>query len=315
MKSDTDTTEYPLVTQITEKTMKKFFAIFGVAAMLFATACGNKESREIDSDSVKIADLTSEYNQATSFNDSLMLLMGDIYTGLDSINQQEGLLRNLSGDNADRRAEIRQNLENIRARLNANRQLLNDMEAKLKNSNNQNAVLTKTIAQLKDHIAQQDQKIAALENDLSTTKGQLETAKGEITNLNTQVAETQEQVKVETAAKEQAQAETVAAENEANKVYYCIGTNKELKNNGMLEKKFLGATKVLKGNFNANYFTTADKRSLTIIPTGGKKVKVWSNMPQGSYQIVDNADGTQSIRITNPSQFWSRTPYLIVQIN
>lgn len=295
--------------------MKKLFPILAVGALIFASACGNKEARELDSDSMKIADLTSEYNQATSFNDSLMLLMGDIYTGLDSINQQEGLLRSLGGDNTGRRAEIRQNLENIRARLNANRQLLNDMEVKLKSSNNQNVVLTKTIAQLKDHIAQQDQKIAALESDLSNTRGQLETAKGEITNLNTQVAETQEQVKAETAAKEQAQQETVAAENEANRVYYCIGTNKELKQNGMLEKKFLGATKVLKGNFNANYFTQADKRTISIIPTGGKKVKIWSNMPAGSYQIVENADGTQTIKITNPEKFWSLTPYLIVQIN
>lgn len=189
------------------------------------------------------------------------------------------------------------------------------MEARLNSSNNKNAVLTKTIAQLKTHIDQQDKKIAALESDLANTKGQLETAKGEITNLNTQVAETQEQVKVETAAKEQAQQETIAAEKEANRVYYCIGTNKELKQNGLLQKKFLGATKVMKGNFNSSYFTTADKRSISLIQTGGKKVKIWSNMPAGSYQIVDNADGTKAIKITNPSKFWSITPYLVIQIN
>lgn len=283
--------------------------------MLLSTSCGNRETREIDSDSVRIADLTTEYNQATSFNDSLMLLMGDIYTGLDSINAQEGLLRNQGGDNADRRAEIRQNLENIRARLNANRQLLADMEQRLNASNNKNTVLNKTIAQLKTHIDQQDKKIAALESDLANTKGELETAKGEITNLNTQVTETQEQVKVEAAAKEQARQEALAAEKEANKVFYCIGTNKELKKNGLLQKKFLGATKVMKGDFNSNYFTTADKRNISVIQTGGKKVKIWSNMPSGSYQIVDNADGTKAVRITNPAKFWSLTPYLIIQIN
>lgn len=295
--------------------MKKFFAFIALGTLLLAAACGNKETSQIDSDSVKIADLTAEYKEANSFNDSLMLLMGDIYTGLDSINAQEGLLYSQGGDNVDRRAEVRQNLANIRARLNANRQLLNDMEAKLKASGNQNAVLTKTISQLKAHIEQQDAKIAKLEGDLTKTRQELESAHGQINTLNTQVAETQEQVKVETAAKEQAQQETIAAENEANKVFYCIGTNKELKNNGILSKKFLGATKVLQGNFNSSYFTTSDKRSLGMIPTGGKKVKIWSNMPAGSYEIVDNADGTKTIRITNPSAFWSRTPYLIVEIN
>ena len=230
--------------------MKKIFAFIGLGALLLASACGNKNGGQVDSDSMRFADLTSEYNEATSFNDSLMLLMGDIYTGLDSINAQEGLLYSQGGDNVDRRAEVRQNLENIRARLNANRRLLADMEAKLNSSNNKNAVLTKTISQLKAHIEQQDQKIARLEADLSKTKGELEAAHGEISNLNTQVAETQEQVKVETAAKEQAQQQAIEAENEANRVYYCIGTNKELKKNGLLQKKFLGATKLMQCNFN-----------------------------------------------------------------
>lgn len=295
--------------------MKKYFAILGIGAILLTTACGGKDSNLSDTDSAKIADLTAEYNQATSFNDSLMLLMGDIYSGLDSINMQEGLLFNQSGDNVDRRAEVRQNLESIRARLNANKQLLGEMEAKLKASGNENKVLSKTIEQLKTHIAQQDEKIANLEKELTATKGELESAKGEITELNTQVAQTQEEVKVQTAAKEQAQQETIAAENEANKVYYCIGTNKELKKNGILEKKFLGSTKVLKGNFNHKYFTTADKRTLSVIPTGGKKVEIKTNMPASSYQIIDNADGTKSVKITNPSAFWKMSPYLVIQIN
>ena len=156
---------------------------------------------------------------------------------------------------ADRRAEIRRNLSAIKARLAANKQLLESMEAKVKSSGNENSVQAKTIAQLRKHIEQQDAKIAQLESDLSK-------AKDEITNLNTQVAETQEQVKAETQAKEEAQAATVAAENEANKVYYAIGSNKELKNKGLLAKKFLGTTKVLKGQFDASYFVAADKRTL-----------------------------------------------------
>lgn len=287
--------------------MKKAFLISGLAALILASCAGNQ--KKLDEDSVKIADLTQEYKEASDFNDSLMLLMGDIYTGLDSINMQEGLLYNMNqGDNADRREEIRRNLSAIKARLNANKQLLADMEAKVKSSGNQNSVLTKTIEQLKAHIASQDEKIAQLQSDL-------ENANKQIGELNNTVAQKEEEVKTEIAAKEQAQAETVAAENEANKVYYAIGTNKELKKNGLLEKKFLGATKVLKGNFNASYFTTADKRNLSSIPTTAKKVKIWSNMPADSYQIVENADKTKTIKITNPAKFWSLTPYLIIQVD
>lgn len=288
--------------------MKKSFLFAGIGLLLLASCSGN-DQKKLDEDSLKIAELNSQYEEATNFNDSLMLLMGDIYTGLDSINTQEGLLYNMGqGDNADRRAEIRRNLSTIKARLAANKALLAQMEAKVKATGNENSIQAKTIAQLRQHIEQQDEKIAQLESDLGK-------AKEEIVNLNQQVEETQEQVKVETAAKEEAQAATIAAENEANKVFYAIGSNKELKNKGLLEKKFLGSTKVLKGDFDASYFVTADKRTLKSIPTNAKKVKIWTNMPESSYRIVGEKNGPKTIEIVNPDKFWSLSNHLIIQVD
>lgn len=280
------------------------FALVALGALTLAS-CGGKDT---DTARDSLVMMNQQYEEATDFNDSLMLLMGDIYTGLDSINQQEGLLYNLRGNETNRREEIRNNLAALKTRLDANRKLLANMESRLKESDAKNGVLLKTIEQLKAHIAQQDDKLAQLQQ-------QIDEANTQITTLNTQVAEGQEQVKVETEAKEAAQAEAVATANEANKVYYAIGTNKELKNNGLLSKKFLGATKVMQGDYNANYFTVGDKRNLTVIPTNGKKVKVWSNMPADSYEIVTASDGLQSVKILNAEKFWSLTPYLIIQIN
>lgn len=289
--------------------MKKSLLFAGVAALLLASCSGNQ--KKLDEDSLRIADLTAEYQQATDFNDSLMLLMGDIYTGLDSINTQEGLLYNMShGEGGDRRAEIRQNLSQIKARLAANKALLEQMEAKVAASGNQNSVQAKTIAQLRQHIEQQDIKIKQLESQLGEARAQIDT-------LNTQVAEGKEALKNEAAAKEEAQAAAAASAaeaNEANKVYYAIGSNKELKKKGLLEKKFLGATKVLKGDFDASYFTTADKRTLKSIPTGAKEVKIWTNMPADSYRIVGEKDGPKTIEITNPNKFWSLSTHCVIQI-
>ena len=236
--------------------------------------------------------------------------MGDIYDGLDSINTQEGLLYSMGNgsEKFDRRAEVRQNLQGIKDRLQKNRDLLSQMQAKLDATGGENTVLKKTVADLQARIERQEAKIA----DLTT---QLEAANTEIQQLNEQVTKGQEDLQAETSAREQAQAEATEAENAANRVYYAIGTNKELKQNGLLEKKFLGATKVLKGEFNENYFTVGDKRNLSVINTGGKKVKIWSNMPKDSYEIIDNANGTQSVKILNPQDFWQLTPFLIIQID
>ncbi len=286
--------------------MKKLIPLFAVGAVLLSACSGQKEKSAEDSLQI----VSVQYEQASSFNDSLLLLMGDIYDGLDSINMQEGLLYSMDkgGEKFDRRAEVRQNLESIKDRLQKNRDLLAQMQAKLDKSTGDNSVLKKTIADLQARIDRQEEKIA----DLNV---KLEAANAEILQLNEQVIKGNADLQAETEAKEQAQAEAVAAENLANRVYYAIGTNKELKQNGLLEKKFLGATKVLQGDFNENYFTVGDKRTLSVINTGGKKVKIWGNVPKDSYEILDNANGTQSVKILNSKDFWERSPYLIIQID
>lgn len=285
--------------------VKNWFILMSLAALVFGS-CDNKKEQE---DEAQIAELSEEYQQATTFNDSLMLLMGDIYSGLDSINMQEHLLYTPGqGDNANRREEIKNNLSAIKARLAANSRLLAQMEKRLKSSNSDNKVLNNTIARLKEHISQQESRIAELQ-------GQLEQANQQITSLTGQVQETQEQLASESAAKEEAQQQVVETTNELNTVYYAIGTNKELKQQGLLEKKFLGSTKVMKGDFNASYFTKADLRTLSSIPTQGKKVKIWSNMPANSYEIVTNSNGNKTINILDAAKFWSLSHYLIIQID
>ena len=289
--------------------MKKSAIALCGGLLLFMGACNNGYKEKAEQDSIRIAELTSNYEEAATFNDSLMLLMGDIYNGLDSINMQEGLLyNNGSGERGDRRAEVRSNLSAIKARLAKNHELLNQMEKKLRDSGNKNAVLAQTIEQMQARLDQQDSRIVVLENQLAK-------ANDSIVNLNAQVAAKEEQVQVQTEAKEAAMSAYNEADAQLNTVYFAMGTNKELKQNGLLEKKFLGQTKVLKGDVNEAYFTKADKRTLTTIPTGAKKIKLWTNMPAGSYEEVKNADNTITLKITNPNEFWMYTPYLVIQLD
>lgn len=287
--------------------MKKIFLTFGIVAMMFAS-CSTPAEND-NADSLRIANLSDELQRATDYKDSLLLLMDDIYQGMDQINQQEGLLNNLSasGDNANRREEIRQNLEVIRQKLRTNRELLVQMEKKLAASNDKNGLLAKTIENLKSQIASQETHIAQLNTELQSARTQ-------IAQLNEEVAETKEQMEIETAEKEKAQQEVVETTNQLNRVYYAIGTNKELKNKGLISKKFLGKTKVLDGEFDATYFTPADKRNFIEVPCNNKSVKLWTNHPDGSYEIIENGNKTKTIKILDPEKFWSVSNHLIIQI-
>ena len=281
--------------------------IYAAVGLLALAGCKGHDNAD-NADSLRMAEMEAQYQEATNFNDSLLLLMGDIYAGLDSINSQEGLLMNPGvGDNVDRRAEVRNNLSAIRMRLEQNKQLLAQLEKKANDAGSNSKVLQRTIEQMKERIAQQDAKIEEL-----TT--QLASANETIDQLSGQVAETQQQLADETQAKEEAQAQYVAAENAANTVYYVIGSNKQLKEWKVLEKRFLGATKVMQGDeINFSCFHKADKRNLTSIPTGAKKVEIKSLNDANSYVIEGEKDGPKTIKITNPELFWQKTPYLVIE--
>lgn len=288
--------------------MKKSVIALCGGSLLMLAACTNGYKEKAEQDSIRIAELTSDYNEAATFNDSLMLLMGDIYNGLDSINMQEGLLYNISNGEHDRRAEVRRNLSAIKQRLAKNHELLNQMEQRMKETGNKNTILSRTIEQMQQRLNDQDSHIVLLENQLSA-------ANDSIASLNNQVAQQQMQIQVQTEAKDAAWNAYNEADAQLNTVYYALGTNKELKQNGLLEKKFLGQTKVLKGDVNESYFTKADKRTLKTIPTGAKKIKIWTNMPAGSYEEIKNEDNTVTLKITNPTEFWNYSPYLIIQLD
>ena len=295
--------------------MKKSL-IFTVVGLVALTACKETKTETVNEDSIKLAQMTEQYDEATNFNDSLLLLMGDIYAGLDSINMQEGLLITPGvGDNADKRAEIKENLNLIRQRLANNKKLLADLEKKAAEAGNQTKVVQKELDRLKSRISEQDAKIAELTKQLEDANATIGTLQTTVTQKDEEIATVTQQKEEVTKQKEEAEAQVVATENEANKVYYVIGTNKELKEYGVLQKKFLGTTKIMQGDdINYSVFKSADKRQLTSIPTNAKKVEIKSLNDANSYVIEGGKDDPKTIRITNPELFWQKTPYLVVEI-
>lgn len=287
--------------------MKKIFLFVGACALLVGASC-SKTEEQVNTDSIKNVQLTAELEQATDYKDSLLLIMDDIYGGLDQIQQQENLISNMSqSPEGDKRTAVREDLEVIRQRLASNRKLLNQMQKKLNTANDKNGMLAKTIDNLQAHIAQQETKIAQLNTDL-------ENMRAENAQLKTEVTETKEQLTNETQLKEQAQQQVVATENQMNKCYFAIGSNSELKSKDLISKKFLGSTKVMQGDFDTSYFQTADKRNLKSIPCNNKKVKIWTNHPAGSYELIESANGNKTIRILNSDKFWSLSNHLIIQV-
>ncbi len=286
--------------------MKKIVSIIATA-LVFLTARDGGKVKQVEGENERLDD---SLRVALANQDSLLVLLNDITDGMNQIKDLEKILGNtndLTSESQSRKEQIRNDMYAIQQALQERRERLADLEAKLKNSQSYNATLKKTIDNLKAEIANQEATISTLRNDLASAKIQ-------IADLGTKVDSLSNTVANVTQEKALAQEQTKIVTKELNTCYYAIGTKKELKEAKIIETGFLRKTKLLQADFQQNYFTKADKRTLTTIPTHSKKAKVITNMPEDSYTIESDGD-LKVVRVTNPEKFWSLSNYLVIQVD
>lgn len=285
--------------------MKKL-ATLAVIATAILSACNGGKLREAEAQNEQ---LKGDLCETLATQDSLLVLVNDISDGMNQIKDLEKIISTPGslGESVSRRDQIKNDMIAIQKALQERRERLAELEKKLKSSQGYNATLQKTIDNLKAEIATQETTISTLRNDLAAAKIQIADLGTKVDSLSTTVASvTEEKVK--------AQEETQNVTNELNTCYYAIGTKKELKEAKIIETGFLRKTKLLQADFQQSYFTKADKRTMTVIPTQSKKAKILTNMPSDSYVIEDEGD-TKVIKVTNPERFWSLSNYLVIQVD
>lgn len=277
-----------------------------VAACLF-TACTDK--KKLEAAEAQNVELSSELQQTLVAQDSLLSLFNDITDGLTQIKSLEKILAtpNLNGETPSKKAQIRADLEAIYATLEDRRTRLDKLERQLKNSSDQNATLTKTIESLRAQISNQENELSGLREQLAQANIVISDLRHNVDSLNTTVESTVQERNV-------AQQDAVAARDELNLCWYAIGTSKELKNAGILQTGFLRKTKIMESDFDRNYFTRADKRTISEIPVHSKKAKVITNQPKDSYTL-DKVDEQYVLKITDPAKFWSISNFLVIETN
>lgn len=285
--------------------------VFAASIVLLA-ACGDeKKVASTDDTSVdQLVQTRDSLQQVIANQDSLLSLINELGDGMEQIKMLENILssENLQSETPDRRDKIRNDMADIQRTLNERRQRLAELEARLNKSNANNAHLRQAITSLKSQIAAQVTTIESLRKDLASANIYIDQLTQNVDSLNTTVANTIEEKNVVEQKNEE-------LTNQLNTCYYVIGSKSELKAHDIIETGFLKKTKIMPEDFQRNYFTTADQRSLTSLPLHSKKAKVLTSQPSDSYQIVNDANGMKVLNITNPEKFWSTYKYLVIQID
>lgn len=288
--------------------MKKLASI-AVASLCILSACHNKS--ENTESQVQAPTTADSLRVALADQDSLLSLMNEVADGMAQIKQMENILsssNDLTAESSDRRQQIRNDMQVIQQTLQMRRDRLAELEKKIQNSSSNNATLQKSIATLKQQIADQESTIGQLRGELEKAHIHIEQLTANVDSLNTEVASV-------TAAKDQAEQTATTLTNELNTCYYAIGSKQELKDHKLIQTGFLRKTKIMPEDFEMNYFTTGDKRTLNSIDLHSRKAKVLTNQPADSYTITDAPNGNKVLKIQNPARFWSVSNYLVIQVD
>lgn len=284
----------------------KHHIIHILALSVLLGSCNNQESNQQS----LIEASRQELATAVSERDELLALVKEIATATNQLKHLESIMTltgSQSKENPPSHSQILTDIAAIKQTLERRRKELSELEERLKKSSLFTDDLQATIEALRAQIDAQAEDIAHLQAQLSIANNRIWRLTDTVDSLNVTVAETNSEL-------DASRNESIKLENELNTCYYAVATKGELKEHHIIESGFLRKTKLMDGDFDKNFFKTGDKRSLRMIMLGGKKVKVYTNHPSGSFEIV-NVGEQKALKIKNQEEFWNLTDYLVVQVD
>lgn len=253
--------------------------------------------------------MQSDKNQA-DLNEAIGII-NEVESNLNQIADAEHRVQAdaLKGElNQSQKQHIMDEISLLRQTLQENKQNLAQQQEKLKRSGINIAALNKKIDLLSSQIAEKDQMIQSLQADLESARGMIARQDSLITEQTEKGAVNEATIAIQN---KKLQAQDAAL----HQAYYCFGTLSELKEENIIKGGGLfSKAKVLPEGFNQDYFKQVDTRDLTTIALFAAKAHLRTQHPASSYHFEKDADGNQTLVIDNQQEFWSRSKYLVVEV-
>ena len=257
--------------------------------------------------------------EAESRSDSLELvvsakdsLINAVFADINAISENLALIKSrenlitVAGESEGGRRPV----EEIDNDIKAIDRLLRENRAKIES-------LQRSAAQLRKanlRIDGLEKMIADMNRQLAEKKAEVEQLRESLVRMGDEVKSLTEEVAVRSAEVENLSGEKVELQNQLNAVYYIVGAEKELRDAQIINKQgFIGRTLTVGRNSNFDSFTMTDSRLLSEVPVGQKKATLVTSHPEGSYELVTDANKVvEKLIITDPVRFWESSKILII---
>lgn len=249
--------------------------------------------------------LQSLLDQKDDELNEMMEVFNEIQSGFDEINEAEGRvnLLNESAEGNDIATNIQENMEFIENTMAENKRKIEELQSKLKSSTLNTSKLQETLNKLNNQLQEKTKEIDELKQQISERDNKIQ----ELGESVEQLTNENKQVRAEKEATSQI---AQNQDTQLNTAWYVFGTNKELK----FHKIIVDGDVLKNQNFDADYFTKIDIRKTTVISLNSKSAKLLTTHPQGSYSLLKDSKGEYTLRITNVSDFWSISKYLVIKV-
>lgn len=282
---------------------KMIFASLCLVAMM-ASCDGKKQNMIPESQVAHERDsLMQAISQRDAELDEMMTMVNDINTGFQQINAAQGRVVSEKAEGGNMRSQIQDNMNFIQQTMQQNREQIEKLKARLKNSSLASTKLQETIDQLTAQLEEKNAQLEALRAELANKDITIQEQGQQIENLNANVSDLN-------ALNEEKAAMMAQQDKQLNTAWFVFGTKAELK-----EQKILEKGDVLKnGNYNKEYFTQIDIRTYKEIKLYSKSASMLTNHPAGSYTLEKDSKGQYVLKITDPNKFWSVSRYLVIQV-
>lgn len=244
-------------------------------------------------------------------------IISTVSAGLDSIAIQEGIL--YSGKTRDgvalNRNQIIANINSMAEILKRQREKIQSLQDSLAmrsaNPNKSSQSIEKlqnVIAFLNKQLAEKDNEIQSLRRDVNSKNKDINQLRTSLSDMRNRAEKAENRTQVVTQA--------LAKQDEIiNECYIKIGTKKQLVASGLLKGGFLQKKKVNYEDVDKSKFNAVDIRKFREVTLKSNNPKILTPQPSNSsFHFEENGDGTCTLVITNPTQFWSMSNFLIIQL-
>lgn len=282
--------------------MKNIFCYL-IILLMIVSSCNNAELEQLKKENEELK-IVAQQRETEIGN--FMQVFNEIEENLSQIRMKEQLIvrRSNSLETGKNKIDaVKNDISAIDELMKKNRKNINNLSEKLKSSRHENKELGKMVMNFQKIINEKDSEIVTLVSKLDELNFEVEGLYTSVADLKKENIEKKQIIKTQ--------------EKELHKAFYITGTEKELKEKGIITKAggFIGIGRVKKLNqdFDKKLFTEIDIREKKIFPVDTKKIKLLMPHPSDSYIIRKNDKKIYfSFEITRPEEFWKASKYMVL---